>query len=403
MDLKSNTIVRGHTVTTMNSLPVSRSLVTRSNSLRKADSPPTLRPNRMPPPLPEHDVVDSMHNMPISGQNSQIGSMPVPPLISQHPQQQQHPQHPHHPHPNHNHSAPHLNHPNFNQFRNTSQPSMPPMPPHMSGANPSQMQPSMKQQLSLNVNQNQNFKNGFNSNTPSVNNISPNNNNNIWSNRAKFSVLPQPQQPVIPQHPFPPNPSHPHFAPQSLPSHPQQMKQQLGPHQTSQQRAKSPVHSVPQLMAHNNQSTQLNEQTNGPQMPYQTSQPMMSSMPIQTPSHSVATQPTGQHTTNSQNAYPYPHQNQGQLHSQHSNPINGPTIGQQTREQSPQQPSPQMMPSSQAPPKALPSPQPPPQQSQQRLSHEQFRAALQLVVSPGDPRFVLNTHILNDLILMELK
>jgi p21-activated kinase 7 len=270
----------------------------------------------------------------------------------------------------------------------------------MVGPNPSLVQTAMKQQLSLNLNQNQNFKNGFNSNTSSnVNNISPNNNNNntIWTNRAKFSVLPQPQQPIIPQHPFPPNPSQHHFAPQSLPqSHPQQqMKQQLGPqHPTSHQRAKSPVHSMPQLMAHHNhnQNQQINEQTlpNGPQMPYQTTQQMMSSMPIQNQSHLVPTQPTGQPINNSQNAYPYPHPNAGQLHIQHSVAMNAPTSGQPTRGPSPQQPSPKMMANQSMTQQAMPSPTQhnlPPQQSQQRLSHEQFRAALQLVVSPGDPRF----------------
>ena len=405
MDIKSNTIVRGNTTSNIESHNESRrALVTRSNSLRKADSPPTLRPNRMPPPLPEHEVVDNSHtlSMQMMGQTPQMGSMPVPPLVSQQ-QAHPHPPHPHHMHHNHNHSVPHLNHQNFNQFRNNSQPSMPPMQSQlMVGPNPSPVQTAMKQQLSLNLNQNQNFKNGFNSNTSSVNNISPNNNNNntIWTNRAKFSVLPQPQQPVIPQHPFPPNPSQHHFAPQSLPqSHPQQqMKQQLGPQHpttTSQQRAKSPVHSMPQLMAHHNhnQNQQINEQTipNGPQMPYQTSQQMMSSMPIQNQSHLVPTQPTGQPISNSQNAYPYPHPNVGQLHIQHSVAMNAPTSGQPTRGPSPQQPSPKMMaPPSHGPQQAMPSPTQhnlPPQQSQQRLSHEQFRAALQLVVSPGDPRF----------------
>ncbi|CAG2175973.1 unnamed protein product, partial [Oppiella nova] len=51
MDIKSHTIVRGNSVVTT-SQPMSRALVTRSNSLRKADSPPALRPNRVPPPLP---------------------------------------------------------------------------------------------------------------------------------------------------------------------------------------------------------------------------------------------------------------------------------------------------------------------------------------------------------------
>ena len=33
------------------------------------------------------------------------------------------------------------------------------------------------------------------------------------------------------------------------------------------------------------------------------------------------------------------------------------------------------------------------QQQQQRLTHEQFRAALQMVVSPGDPRVNLDTFV----------
>ncbi|CAG2163089.1 unnamed protein product [Oppiella nova] len=374
MDIKSHTIVRGNSVVTT-SQPMSRALVTRSNSLRKADSPPALRPNRVPPPLPEHDVVDSQGMSAMSAQQSQqMMAFPVPPTLNQHS------------HHNHNHSHHHMNHQNMNQFRNSSQPSVPSMPTLMSGHN--SMQSSLKQQLNLNINQNsnQNFKNGYNSNTNSVNNNSPNNNNNnnIWTNsRAKFSILPQPQQPIIPHQPFPHNQSL-HYPSQPVPqtqSQPQ-MKPQLSPHQSSQQRAKSPVstHSVPQLIQH--QNNQINEQTvaNGPQMPYQTSSMQMPSHPQM---HLMGAQMPAQ-PVNSQNAYPFPHPNSNAnaLHSQQTIPMSVvPSMGP-TRGQSPQQPSPHMMQPTQGP---QPS-QPMQQQSQQRLSHEQFRAALQLVVSPGDPR-----------------
>ena len=56
IDLKKQTIVRGKGQLTHSG----RSLVARSNSLRKADSPPLpqLRPNRVPPPVPENEIVD---------------------------------------------------------------------------------------------------------------------------------------------------------------------------------------------------------------------------------------------------------------------------------------------------------------------------------------------------------
>ena len=170
------------------------------------------------------------------------------------------------------------------------------------------------------------------------------------------------------------------------------MKQQMTAHQMNQQRAKSPIHSVPVMVGH--QTPIPNEQmvVNGQPMPYQTSQPIMPSMSMQLQAHSVPQQsiPGAPQVASSQNAYPYP--NQGPMHS-HSVPMAVSTAGPQQRAQSPQQPSPQNMPSSQVPPQVMPSAQPPPQQSQQRLSHEQFRAALQLVVSPGDPRFLLTDHL----------
>lgn len=78
IDMKNQTIVRGGVAGSTNSnirhsqasmqphqpqypqqqLPL-RANVTRSNSLRKADSPPPqIRPNRIPPPVPENEVVD---------------------------------------------------------------------------------------------------------------------------------------------------------------------------------------------------------------------------------------------------------------------------------------------------------------------------------------------------------
>lgn len=71
IDMKKQSIVRGSTATLKNGSPnispsadskvASRALVARSNSLRKADSPPPLashlRPNRIPPPVPENEVM----------------------------------------------------------------------------------------------------------------------------------------------------------------------------------------------------------------------------------------------------------------------------------------------------------------------------------------------------------
>ena len=73
VDMKKQSIVRGSTVTLKNDpsnnvqtaesmRAATRALVARSNSLRKADSSPPLaschlRPNRVPPPVPENDVI----------------------------------------------------------------------------------------------------------------------------------------------------------------------------------------------------------------------------------------------------------------------------------------------------------------------------------------------------------
>ncbi|XP_054154446.1 serine/threonine-protein kinase PAK mbt-like [Oppia nitens] len=399
MDIKSQTIIRGNSVATTQS--VGRALVTRSNSLRKADSPPSLRPNRVPPPLPENDVLDGGSNPTASGQIQPSMPFPVPPTAGQHI---------HHNY-NHNHLM-NQKQLHFNHFRNNQ----PPMAGHMSGHNLNLMQPTIKQQLNLNLNQN--FKNGYNSNTSSVNSNSPNtninsnnnnnnnynnnnsnnntnttianNNNNInnnttvnnnnWStNRTKFSMLPQPQQPIIPQQPFHNNQSHQHpsqaiqLTPPHLP-----IKGQLSPHHQNQQRAKSPV-SIPQLTQHSN--TQINDQivANGPQMPYPTTT-MHSQQKVMTAN--PATQ-----QNNSQNAYPT-HQSLGAHHPQQQTiPMTVPNAGQSLRSQSPQQqPSPHLPQSSQDTPGQPSNAQAIPAQTQQRLSHEQFRAALQLVVSPGDPR-----------------
>uniref|UniRef100_A0A7N9CB55 non-specific serine/threonine protein kinase n=1 Tax=Macaca fascicularis TaxID=9541 RepID=A0A7N9CB55_MACFA len=58
----------------------------------------------------------------------------------------------------------------------------------------------------------------------------------------------------------------------------------------------------------------------------------------------------------------------------------------------PLQPTPQL-PQPPLLPLPCPGPWPPPQREPQRVSHEQFRAALQLVVDPGDPRSYLDNFI----------
>ncbi len=395
MDIKTHTIVRGQSMANASivSQPNTRALVTRSNSLRKADSPPALRPNRLPPPLPEHDVVDSsVAPIGLSGPQMQMPSIP---------QQSQHSHHSHHNH-NHNHTHHHLNHHNFNQYRNPSQPSV--MPPLMPTHNPMSMLSTHGQQmpinlnLNLNQNQNQNFKNGFNSNVNNNltnSNINNNNNNNtIWSNKAKFSILPHPQQPILPQH-LMQNQSINNMSLHSYPSQALQASQQtqsqqplkLGSHPSNQQqRAVTPVmtHSMPHLTLQHNQNLQISINDQQQQQPLHPQQQQLS-VSMQMPSHSAqhlapAQQQQQQQALNSQNNYPLPHS-----HSHtHQQPSHAPTIPQ-SLPMAAQQPSPHLSQQSQGP--AIP------QQSQQRLSHEQFRAALQIVVSPGDPRFGSNHYI----------
>ena len=109
IDMKKQSIVRGSTATLKNGSPnhvhtsstadsikaASRALVARSNSLRKADSPPPLasshlRPNRIPPPVPENDVMIEYPNQ-MNGNSlfpgqqypSQFKQPPVAPLQTQ--------------------------------------------------------------------------------------------------------------------------------------------------------------------------------------------------------------------------------------------------------------------------------------------------------------------------------
>lgn len=80
VDLKEKTIVRGSSTTlkpkTSNSIiGTGRAMVARSNSLRKADSPPPmahLKPNRVPPPVPENEIMESNHHLVYNNHNHQI-------------------------------------------------------------------------------------------------------------------------------------------------------------------------------------------------------------------------------------------------------------------------------------------------------------------------------------------
>lgn len=92
IDIKKSSIVRGSMIGQRMSGassgegrtqpgPSSRSLVTRSNSLRKADSPPLqYRPSRIPPPVPENDVIidygpgHQMYQQQVQQQQSQLHS-----------------------------------------------------------------------------------------------------------------------------------------------------------------------------------------------------------------------------------------------------------------------------------------------------------------------------------------
>lgn len=90
VDIKEQSVVRGSSSGIRGSTPSGpsksnhghmRSIVTRSNSLRKAESPSTqFRPNRIPPPVPENDLMDI-------SQLSLGGPQPGGPMIQHHMQQ----------------------------------------------------------------------------------------------------------------------------------------------------------------------------------------------------------------------------------------------------------------------------------------------------------------------------
>ncbi|RWS14369.1 serine/threonine-protein kinase PAK mbt-like protein [Dinothrombium tinctorium] len=341
IDFKMQTIVRGSSATLkssagnqQSSASNSRAVVTRSNSLRKADSPPPpqLRPNRMPPPVPENEAIDGF-------QSQNAG----------HQQQQQsadgHFHHHHRPHHHHHHHQ-HVRLTGTQPAPLAPMQSLPPLHhghvlPHYPGPGP----------YTAPTPQNHQFKNGINTN----------------------KVLPIRQ--MSPQV----KPTHIQIHPQSnahsyhINQHsPQQTMQQLDLHSSNdalQQRSKSPIDPAKIRLQPQGQNSPPTPTEQPPQIQLQLHQ-----QPIHSTNQSLLlhSQTPPQHHQLSQF-------NQQQMQPQ----LQQTTQQQQIQTQLQQQQQPQQQQQQ----------QPQQQQTQQRLSHEQFRAALQMVVSPGDPRENLDNFV----------
>lgn len=339
MDMKAHTIVRGSSVAIMNSNHVPRKAdVTRSNSLRKADSPPSLRPNRMPPPLPENDIVDG----PTGGPAMQY-------LQNNNQQQINHQGHPYHPHQQQN----------VQQFR----------------GQPTPFQQTIQHQANVNMNQqfqqvnNSNIKNGFNGTNSVVNNNI--NNNNVW--HSKISMLPHPQQPILP-HNF--QMQQPNQVPFQQLHYQQQMQQQLQHQQQLQQQQQQQ-----QMQQQQQFQQQLQHQQHIQQQIQQQQQQQLhiQNMQAQQRSKSPISKPLSMPYQNQTNSFQNEQSSVGHLQQQMNSVPSQNQLPQkpQFQQNNSQLPHPRMN-------QQLISHQ---QQQQQRLlTHEQFRAALQEVVSPGDPR-----------------
>ncbi|KAI1304927.1 Serine/threonine-protein kinase PAK mbt [Halotydeus destructor] len=355
-----------------------RANVTRSNSLRKADSPPQqIRSHRIPPPVPENDVAEVNGYQPSSNQGYPAQAYPTPingTATNQHSHQSSHHQH-------HGHG-------------NQQQQALPPVPPMKP---PSAMHPSLQshqQPGPLTSQQHQAMTNGHHG---SLTHLPPGHPGNGTMGQAVPSHLQQQQHAsqqqqihaMMPgkQGPFPVNGSHNTQHPSYQQQQPQNgngfyikngFPQPNG--QVANQIKKPPLSGQSQKMVpqpnqmsslymsnqiqqqHAQLNSQLSQQFQRGQVPQPSpDQRNQSPTEVQIPAPQVPPQvppkssPPGQKGGQTQVSH---EQNNGDTVSQNGSENNNqPAVAGQSS-----------------------------QQQQQRLSHEQFRAALQMVVSPGDPR-----------------
>lgn len=413
VDIKEQSVVRGST-SGRGSTPSGsqskpnhmRSIVTRSNSLRKAESPSMqFRPNRVPPPVPENEMMDisqlnigsqtsgsgTMHHLQngsngVSGMmNDNFNMMPV--QYNQHNMNGHHmsnqsmqPQHQYLPHPTTPgggalmHAVPKIIGANgnvhgqvlqnFSQAPNFPHPGLPPSMQllshqHLPSGNfighPSQI--SLHQQMHQQQQQSQNtsfhIRNVF-TNTNGMKGPTFIGQPQLHSNHVPSGPPPPPTQrpgmflqgqvhansgQVITHQQLPPTQHH--FA--------QAMRQQQSPNQPNQVSASSDsqnAHKIQQAIS-NTDNTINNNGNNQP--PSSAPQVPPKSVPSNVPNREGST------SNSSSNNHVTGHSPPSQKESENND---------QTQQTSQVQI----------------------QNQQQRLSHEQFRATLQIVVSPGDPR-----------------